>query len=402
MSTTLSPSKLAAGMRAKPAPSQGYQPGDGRSATETTCLVGKIAEMSLVSRSEDELARFALELVRPLVSAGAVAVQWCSTAELGMTEVSQRRPRSFSVGDLWIDNVGLKAVLEQLRPGTSQGTLIDNAFSYRSPRPPHPTIRGLVLVPLRHEQIHYGWLVAMNHAGGGFGARESELLSTVASLLSTHRRNRELHREQSELVTDVVRALVSAIDAKDPYTSGHSDRVARIAVRIALEMRYDPTFVKFVYLAGLLHDVGKIGISDAVLSKAGKLTEAEFEQIKMHPQLGCKILADLRPLSAVLPAVRHHHERWDGGGYPDHLAAHQIPAMARIVAVADAYDAMTTNRPYQQGLTEDEVNCTLREGAGKQWDLAVVNALFAAKDDILAIAGRHRPRVEAVADSSFE
>ena len=142
-----------------------------------------------------------------------------------------------------------------------------------------------------------------------------------------------------------MRALTSAIDAKDPYTCGHSDRVARIAVRLAKELGCDAEMLHTLYMAGLLHDIGKIGIDDAVLRKPGKLTEAEFEHIKQHPELGYRILADIKQLADVLPAVLHHHEQWDGKGYPFKLAGDQIPLIARIVAVADAYDAMTQRPP---------------------------------------------------------
>ena len=215
-------------------------------------------------------------------------------------------------------------------------------------------------------------------------------------MLAIHGTNRVLYREQAEFVANVVRALVSAIDAKDPYTSGHSDRVARFAVRVALELRCDSKFLNTIYLAGLLHDVGKIGIEDSVLRKAGRLSDSEFEHIKLHPELGCKILADLKQLADILPAVLHHHERWDGLGYPHGLAGEETPEIARIMAVADAYDAMTSDRPYRKGLADAKVDQILRDGAGKQWDARVLEAFFAAKPDILAIADNSRLSVESL------
>jgi HD-GYP domain-containing protein (c-di-GMP phosphodiesterase class II) len=141
-------------------------------------------------------------------------------------------------------------------------------------------------------------------------------------------------------------------------------------------------------MAGLLHDIGKIGVDDNVLRKSGRLTDAEYEHIKRHPELGYKILKDLKRLSDVLPSVLYHHERWDGRGYPHQLAADGIPLFARIIAVADSYDAMASDRPYRKGLPEETVDEIFRKGAGTQWDDQVVTTFFNIREDIRAIANR--------------
>lgn len=192
-------------------------------------------------------------------------------------------------------------------------------------------------------------------------------------------------RSSSSLTQDIVRTLVSAIDAKDAYTCGHSDRVARYAARLALELRCPPRFVRRTFLAGLVHDIGKIGIRDEILTKQGPLTDAEFEEVKAHPQMGCEILAGLEPVRDLLPAVLHHHERWDGRGYPYQLQGERIPRMARILAVADAFDAMRSDRPYRRGLSHSAAERILRDGAGTQWESAVVDACLAAREDMGAI-----------------
>ena len=155
-------------------------------------------------------------------------------------------------------------------------------------------------------------------------------------------------------------------------------------------MGLDPEQLNTLYMSGLLHDVGKIGIDDNVLRKPGKLTEAEYEHIKMHPTLGHKILKDIKQLDQVLPVVLHHHEQWDGGGYPYALEDEETPLLARITAVADAFDAMSSDRPYRQGMPDERLDDILREGAGTQWDPAVVDAFFAARDDIRKISGNER------------
>ena len=149
----------------------------------------------------------------------------------------------------------------------------------------------MIIVPLAEGENCFGWLAAFNHARGEeFGTVEASLLSSVGAILGIHCGNTELYRQQREFLAGVVRALTSAIDAKDPYTCGHSDRVARVAVRLAEELGCDRKQVDTIYLSGLLHDVGKIGIDDNVLRKPGKLTEAEYEHIKTHAEIGYKIL----------------------------------------------------------------------------------------------------------------
>ena len=187
------------------------------------------------------------------------------------------------------------------------------------------------------------------------------------------------------MLAGIVRALTSAIDAKDPYTCGHSDRVARVAVRLAEELGCDAKTLNTLYLAGLLHDIGKIGVNDAVLHKAGKLSDDEYAHIKQHVNIGHRILNDLAKLEDVLPVVLHHHESWDGGGYPHRLATQRIPLPARIVAVADAFDAMSSDRPYRKGMPDEKVEEILRAGAGQQWDPEVVDAFFRVREDIRRI-----------------
>ena len=229
----------------------------------------------------------------------------------------------------------------------------------------------------------FGWLAAINHVRDeAFGQVEARLLSVVAAMLGIHSGNVEWCRQQSELPERIVRALTSAVDAKDPYTCGHSDRVARVAVRLAEELGCDAKMRKTLYLAGLLHDVGKIGIDDHVLRKAERLSDAEYEHIKQHTEIGHRILHDLPKLEEVLQVVLHHHESWDGGGYPHHLGSERIPFGARIVAVADAFDAMSSDRPYRKGMSDEEVDQILRDGAGRQWDPEVIDAFFRCRDEI--------------------
>jgi putative nucleotidyltransferase with HDIG domain len=231
-----------------------------------------------------------------------------------------------------------------------------------------------------------GWLIALNPSGDRpIGTPEIERMQYVASLIATQANNARIYAELKELLFGIIRALTAAIDAKDPYTSGHSERVARIAVRLAEELGIPPPKRSDLYLAGLLHDIGKIGIDDVVLKKTGPLTQEEYRKIQAHVEIGVTILKDLKKLSHIIPGVRHHHESLDGSGYPDHLSGDDIPLEARVLAVADSFDAMSSNRPYRKRLSPMQIDEILRKGRGTQWDPNVIDALFACRMDVEAI-----------------
>jgi HD-GYP domain-containing protein (c-di-GMP phosphodiesterase class II) len=171
-----------------------------------------------------------------------------------------------------------------------------------------------------------------------------------------------------------VAALAAAVDAKDPYTQGHSERVSRYAAALAEAMALPAADIARIRLAGQLHDVGKIGVPDAILSKPGKLSMEEYLAIQQHPVIGERMLAGVLFLREILPAVRHHHERWDGRGYPDGLCGPDIPQDAAILAVADAFDAMSSSRPYRSALPLAEAGRRILEGSDTQFDPRVVRA----------------------------
>jgi putative nucleotidyltransferase with HDIG domain len=184
------------------------------------------------------------------------------------------------------------------------------------------------------------------------------------------------HQDLRRAYVQTVGALAEAVDAKDAYTRGHSERVGVYASKIAREMGFAKDFIERVYIAGLLHDVGKIGIRDAVITKPDRLTPEEYEEIKRHPEIGARILEAVDFLSEVVPCVRHHHEWYDGSsrGYPDRLRGDQIPLPSRIILVADTVEAMTSDRPYRKALPLDIVFAELTKFAGSQFDPMVVDA----------------------------
>jgi HD-GYP domain-containing protein (c-di-GMP phosphodiesterase class II) len=183
--------------------------------------------------------------------------------------------------------------------------------------------------------------------------------------------------ENLALFMGSIQMLAGAVDEKDPYTRGHSDRVTRYSLMIAKELNQPSSFMEILQVSAQLHDVGKIGIEDHILKKPGALTEEEFEVMKTHTTKGANILRPVTQLAEMLPGIELHHEALDGRGYPYGLKGDQIPLLARVIAVADTFDALTTNRPYQQAHTPDQALQIIKNLAGKRLDPAAVAALLA-------------------------
>jgi len=183
-----------------------------------------------------------------------------------------------------------------------------------------------------------------------------------------------------EAYADTISSLVAALEAKDLYTKGHSVRVAEYAVLIAEGIDLPPDRVRRIEYAALLHDIGKVGVSRRVLAKESRLSDAEYDEIKRHPQMGAHIVADVPYLADLVPFIEHHHERMDGHGYGHGVAGADIPLEARILAVADSYDAMTSARPYRGAMSHEDALSELRKGSGTQFDSDVVTAFIAAHD----------------------
>ena len=198
--------------------------------------------------------------------------------------------------------------------------------------------------------------------------RVTHLLELIRLQNNLHAEVERKTKEVEGLSLHVVHTLADAIDAKDAYTKGHSGRVAEYSREIAKRAGYSSEHQEEIYMMGLLHDVGKIGVPDAVINKPGKLTDEEFEKIKTHPKRGAKILENIEEMPKLAIGARWHHERFDGRGYPDGLTADNIPEEARIIAVADAYDAMTSNRSYRGLIPQDVVKQELEKGSGTQFD----------------------------------
>jgi len=194
------------------------------------------------------------------------------------------------------------------------------------------------------------------------------------------RRSFELYTKMRKVYLDTIRALAAAIDAKDPYTKGHSERVAETSVALAQELNLSDKDIENIEYTALLHDIGKIGIADNILGKKSSLTNKEFDKIKEHTIMGAKIIEPVDFLKNSYKAIYHHHEKYNGKGYPDGLKSEDIPLSARIIAVADAYDAMGSDRPYRKKLNINKILKELKDQSGKQFDPEVVKALISVLD----------------------
>jgi putative nucleotidyltransferase with HDIG domain len=191
------------------------------------------------------------------------------------------------------------------------------------------------------------------------------------------RRSFELYTKMRKVYLDTIRALAAAIDAKDPYTKGHSERVAETSVALAQELNLSDRDIEDIEYTALLHDIGKIGIADKILGKKGSLTNQEYEKIKEHTIMGANIIEPVDFLKNSYMAIYHHHEKYNGNGYPDGIKEEEIPLSARIIAVADACDAMGSDRPYRKKLSKDKIIREIKEQSGKQFDPKVVKAFLA-------------------------
>jgi hypothetical protein len=261
----------------------------------------------------------------------------------------------------------LEAAMDRLaaRPNDGHCFLTDGRGELGLPRDTRvlaqPIVRGGELV---------GMLACGDKCGDDpqVSSYEMQLLEAAGGYTGAMLENATLYQQQQEMFLGTVQSLTAAIDAKDRYTCGHSERVARLAQQLALAAGLDEAMAERVHICGLVHDVGKIGVPEAVLCKPGRLTPEEFEQIKLHPEIGHRILRGIPMLADVLPGVLHHHERWDGRGYPHGLRAEAVPLFARVIGLADTFDAMSSTRSYRAAMPRAKVLSEIEANAGAQFD----------------------------------
>ena len=245
----------------------------------------------------------------------------------------------------------------------------------------HFVTKNMLCVPVKVKDKVIGVLQAVNKIHDEPFAREDlDLFAALANQVAIAIENARLYEEMESTFLSTAEALAEAIEKRDPYTGGHTRRVREYCLAIAKHLPLSPQEKKSLHLAAILHDVGKIGVRDAILRKKGRLTEKEFAAMKEHPRVGAEIMAHIKQLRDVLPGIRSHQERNDGKGYPDGLRDGDIPVVARIIAVADTFDAMTTDRPYRRRRNEEEAVEEIRRCIGTQFDEEVAQAFLRAHE----------------------
>jgi HD-GYP domain-containing protein (c-di-GMP phosphodiesterase class II) len=259
--------------------------------------------------------------------------------------------------------------------------IVQNDRSYQLP---HGVCTACVIVQIG-TAVPLGHLIAINRridrktplrrsSDINFTAADASMLNEAAAFFESEAVQRHMMGESERLIIGTLRSMSSAIEARDPYTRGHSERVARLSYMLAKKLDVSHEKCREIYVSGVLHDVGKIGIPDQVLLKPGRLEPEEIAIIQKHPEIGHHILSDMKRLEFALPGVLYHHERWDGKGYPHQLGGEDTPLMARVLAVADSFDAMTSSRPYRSAMVVERACSILADGAGAQWDPNVCKA----------------------------
>lgn len=265
-----------------------------------------------------------------------------------------------------LKSIGRQLIAQQ--PASGVPRVIDDT---RTLGMPHLTslARHLLVVSLLRDGKTFGVLFGGDKLNGShISTVDSKLCSSLANSMSIFLQNTMLYEDMQAMFMGTLHALTSSIDAKDSYTHGHSERVALMSQLLAEAAGLDPQSVERIYIAGLVHDVGKIGVPEAVLCKPGKLTPEEFDLIKMHPEIGARILQDIKQMEDLIPGVLYHHERWDGKGYPVGLAGGDIPLFGRLIGLADAFDAMSSNRTYRRAMPTDRIMEEIKRCAGTQFD----------------------------------
>lgn len=263
-------------------------------------------------------------------------------------------------------------------------SLVDSPFRYAWPE----QLRNILAVPLGPADKMMGFLVATNIVNKpDFDSTDVKLFNSVANQCAVFIENGRLFNDLKELFIGSLKALTNSIDAKDQYTRGHSERVALISRWIAEHLNeirpLSEKQIHYIYLAGLLHDIGKIGVAETVLRKQGKLSEEERSVILAHPRIGASILSEIPQMREIIPGVLHHHERHDGKGYPEGLCGDEIPLSAQIIALADAFDAMTSRRVYRDAMSIRRAVTEVEKGIGSQFDPMVARAFLDSNIDQL-------------------
>lgn len=274
----------------------------------------------------------------------------------------------------WVAKHGVPLIVADVSTDPRHSLRVDEKSGY--------TTKNILCIPVMVKQKVIGVLQAINKLDNEpFNEGDLELFELLANQVAIAIENASLYEEVHAAFLGVSEALAQSIEKRDPYTGGHTKRVLAFSLAIAKYLKLKDDVLEILKIAAILHDIGKIGIEDNILRKKEKLTDEEYKEMKKHPVVGSEIVGNIKQLKDMIPGMRYHHERADGKGYPEGLKGVQIPLIARIISVADTYDAMTTNRPYQSALEEDVAIKELKRCAGLQFDRDAVDAFIQAYEN---------------------
>jgi|WetSurMetagenome_2_1015567.scaffolds.fasta_scaffold00077_48 response regulator RpfG family c-di-GMP phosphodiesterase len=330
----------------------------------------EVTKILASTRQLPELHRKVLDFSVKIAKAdGASLMFFDDSTRPSLAEYTTHHPREFWMGDVfgavsaWVARNEEPLVMETGETGM-----------FREFPPLPDTIRSYIAFPLKTSQRTIGILNLVRlRDKHPFSNVDLEIVNVLASQASISVENVRLYQNIHDNYLKTVRAFALAVEAKDRYTHGHSENVMKYTVVIGKRLGLSDAELENVKYAGLLHDIGKIGTSELILNKPGRLTPAEFDEIKKHPTLGSNIIADVPFLRPLVPMVLHHHEFYDGSGYPSGISGEEIPFGARILSVADAYEAMTSDRPYRRSLSSQAALDILISGRGRQFDPKIVD-----------------------------
>ncbi len=270
----------------------------------------------------------------------------------------------------WVARRGGAIIIDDVKSDKRFASTVDNTTGYQT--------RNMIVAPVATKDKLWGVLQVINKLAGDFNEDDLDLVRALANQVAIAIENASIYQELRSTFLGVTTALAEALEKRDAYTAGHTQRVHEYSLAIARRLHLSDEQLDNLRLAAILHDIGKIGVSDQVLRKPGRLDPDEFEEMSRHPASGSEILQHLPQLAEVRPGVLYHHEQYNGKGYPSRLQGEAIPLFARIIAVADAFDAMTSNRPYRTALAVDTALAELKRCRGEQFDPGSVDAFMAA------------------------
>lgn len=346
---------------------------------EELSLLYTLSSSMIVNQEPDRFLTDACSELREVVGLKWMALQLIENEP----RLNRLSGRHFTAGTVDCDPSLFERISKSLlalatAPGSNGRPLIvDDTESLRIPHVSRIS-RSLMVISLRRDTQCLGILFGGDKPSGShITSVDSKLCNSLANSLVIFLENTMLYEDMQAMFLGTLHALTASIDAKDSYTHGHSERVALLSRMLAVAAGLEEPVVERVYLAALVHDVGKIGVPEAVLCKPGRLTEEEFALIRKHPQIGATILQDIRQMQDLIPGVLHHHERWDGQGYPDGLEGRDIPLFGRIICLADSYDAMRSHRTYRRILTSEQALGEIIECGGKQFDADLARTFVA-------------------------